>query len=178
MSTIVKASLPAEQFALAETFGAVPDAEFDAVRLASDGPSLGFVRSLGTRLVRERASLRTAARVCRSTLSVVGTGVACRLAASLTRHTPWRVEVDSPTSHEASVHDSPAEQAADERRQVRTATAVMESLEPSPSSRCRAQARERHMADRLDDLRAQGDIVAVLGAAHVDPVVEQLRELD
>lgn len=38
MSTIVKASLPAEQFALAETFATVPDAEFDAVRLTSRGP--------------------------------------------------------------------------------------------------------------------------------------------
>jgi len=37
MSTIVKASLPADQFALAETFAAVPDAEFDVVRLASQG---------------------------------------------------------------------------------------------------------------------------------------------
>ncbi|WP_123538543.1 helix-turn-helix domain-containing protein [Halosimplex salinum] len=37
MSTIVKATLPAEQFALAETFETVPDVEFDAVRLVTHG---------------------------------------------------------------------------------------------------------------------------------------------
>ena len=37
MSTIVKASVPADQFALAETFEEVPAAEFDAVRLVTHG---------------------------------------------------------------------------------------------------------------------------------------------
>ncbi|WP_436912300.1 helix-turn-helix domain-containing protein [Halosimplex marinum] len=37
MSTIVKATLPTEEFALAETFDAVPEAEFDAVRLVTHG---------------------------------------------------------------------------------------------------------------------------------------------
>jgi predicted DNA binding protein len=37
MTTIVKATIPAEQFALSETFRAVPEVEFDAVRLATHG---------------------------------------------------------------------------------------------------------------------------------------------
>ena len=37
MSTILKASIPAGQFALAETFDELPDAEFDAIRLAHHG---------------------------------------------------------------------------------------------------------------------------------------------
>lgn len=37
MSTILKASVPADQFALAETFDEVPEAEFDAVRLVHHG---------------------------------------------------------------------------------------------------------------------------------------------
>ena len=37
MSTIVKAGLPAEQFALADTLEAVPEVEFDAVRLVTHG---------------------------------------------------------------------------------------------------------------------------------------------
>jgi predicted DNA binding protein len=37
MATIVKATIPAEQFALSETFQAVPEVEFDAVRLATHG---------------------------------------------------------------------------------------------------------------------------------------------
>lgn len=37
MSTIVKAELPVDQFALAETFERVPDATFDAVRFVTNG---------------------------------------------------------------------------------------------------------------------------------------------
>lgn len=37
MSTMVKATVPAEQFALSETLASVPDAEFDAVRLVANG---------------------------------------------------------------------------------------------------------------------------------------------
>jgi predicted DNA binding protein len=37
MTTILKASVPADQFALAETFETIPDVEFDAVRLVSNG---------------------------------------------------------------------------------------------------------------------------------------------
>lgn len=38
MSTIVKASVPADQFALAETLARVPDVQFDAVRLVGHEP--------------------------------------------------------------------------------------------------------------------------------------------
>jgi len=37
MATIVKATVPAEQFALSETFQVVPEVEFDAARLATHG---------------------------------------------------------------------------------------------------------------------------------------------
>ncbi|WP_459190725.1 helix-turn-helix domain-containing protein [Halosimplex sp. J119] len=37
MSTIVKAGLPTEQFALSETFDEIPEVEFDAVRLVTHG---------------------------------------------------------------------------------------------------------------------------------------------
>lgn len=57
MSTIVKASVPAAQFALAETFAAVPDVEFDAVRLATQGAErvvpLLWVGNADTAAVRE-----------------------------------------------------------------------------------------------------------------------------
>lgn len=37
MATIVKATIPTEEFALSETFEAVPEVEFDAVRFATHG---------------------------------------------------------------------------------------------------------------------------------------------
>lgn len=140
-----------------------------------DGPSPGFVRELGRWLVRERASRTTVSRSLRSLLSITGTALTCRVAATLGRHTPLRVAVGSATSHGTTREDPPAEQAADERRQIRTAVSVMDAFE-TPSSRSRSESRERHMADRLATVRTRGDVVAVVGAGHFDPLCGYLDE--
>jgi len=133
-----------------------------------DGPSVGFVRALGRRLYRERASLDTVKRSAQSLLSITGRALACRVAASVAERTPWTVRVGSSTTHPTSQRDLPDRQAADEQRQIRTATAVLDALESSPSSRYRSESRERYMADRLETLRQRGDVVAVVGAGHFD----------
>lgn len=74
--------------------------------------------------------------------------------------------------------DPPADQVADERRKIRSAAAVQEALEPPPSSRYRSMARDRHMADRLLTVRQRGDMVAVVGAGHFDPLSEALGSSD
>ncbi|PSP66935.1 hypothetical protein BRC70_08630 [Halobacteriales archaeon QH_6_68_27] len=140
-----------------------------------DGPSPGFVRELGTWLVRERASRRTVTRSLRSLASITKTALPCRVAAAVTRHSSLRVAVGSGTSHETNLEDPPAEQAADERRQIRTAVSVMDAFE-TPSSRSRSESRERHMADRLASVRMRGDVVAVVGAGHFDPLCNHIEE--
>jgi hypothetical protein len=140
-----------------------------------DGPSPGFVRELGTWLVRERASRRTVTRSLRSLASITKTALTCRVAAAVARHSSLRVAVGSGTSHETNLEDPPAEQAADERRQIRTAVSVMDAFE-TPSSRSRSESRERHMADRLASVRTRGDVVAVVGAGHFDPLCNHIEE--
>lgn len=157
-----------------ELSAAIQAAETDDV-VGIDGPSPGFVRELGNWLVRERASRRTVARSLRSLASITKTAVTCRVAAAVARHSSLRVAVGSGTSHETSPEDPPAEQAADERRQIRTAASVMDAFE-TPSSRSRAESRERHMADRLANVRTRGDVVAVVGAGHFDPLCDHLEE--
>ena len=40
----------------------------------------------------------------------------------------------------------------------------------------RAESRGRHMADRLATARARGDVVAVVGAGHFDPLCDHFEE--
>lgn len=140
-----------------------------------DGPSLGFLRTLARRLWQEKASRETVSRSVRSLLSVTKTALACRVAATVVARTPVTVAVGSPASHGTTADAPASEQAADERRQIRAATAVMDAFETSPSSRYRAESRERHMVDRLVTLRNRGDVVAVVGAGHFDPICERLE---
>jgi pheromone shutdown protein TraB len=156
-----------------ELSAAVQAAGTDSV-VGIDGPSLGFVHTLGQRLWQERASRTTVSRSLRSLLSVTKSAVACRMAATLAARTPFTVAVGSSVPHETTMDDPANEQAADERRQIRAASAVMDAFETSPSSRYRAESRERHMADRLATLRESGDVVAVVGAGHFDPLCERV----
>lgn len=152
--------------ALGGEFSAAVDAASTDDVVGIDGPSLGFARRYLGLLARERVSPAVAGRSLRSLLSATWTAASCRAAARVTRGTPLRVGVGSVTPHGASWTDPPAERAADERREIRSAVAVQDSLEPPPPSRYRSRTRERHMADRLSTVRQRGDVVAVVGAGH------------
>ncbi|WP_459190703.1 TraB/GumN family protein [Halosimplex sp. J119] len=156
-----------------EMAAAIQAAETDTT-VGIDGPSASFCRRLARTLVGERASLETAMRSVRGVASVGKTTLACRAAATLTNHTGLRIAVGDPTSHEVAHSDSPQRQVEDENRQIRTATAVLDALESPPASRLRSETREAHMADRLRDLRARGDVVAVIGLGHFEPIRDRL----
>lgn len=143
-----------------------------------DGPTVGFCRRLARRLVEERVAPRVAWRALRELGSVAKTTALCRVAAAFTARTSLRVGVGDGPSHGTTAADPPAEQARDERGQVRTATAVLDAIEPPASSRCRSRAREAHMADRLATLRERGDVVAVVGVGHFASVRERLEATD
>ncbi|MFB6141582.1 MAG: hypothetical protein ABEJ26_14250 [Halosimplex sp.] len=157
-----------------EMSAAAQAAETDDV-VGIDGPSRAFCRRLARTLVAERASVETVARSVRGVASVSKTAAACRFAAALTERTGLRIAVGDPTSHDVSRTDAPDEQAASEARQIRTATAVLDAFEKPPASRLRSETREAHMAGRLRDLRTRGNVVAVVGLGHFDPLLDRLR---
>ena len=139
-----------------------------------DGPTLPFLRRLVARLRREDGSIETARGVLDGLTSVTRNALRCRFAASLAAATGVRVEVDSPVAYAADRTDGPRRQAEDERRQIDRARAVMDAFEPSRGASLGDDVREAHMADRLDDLRPEGDVVAVVGRHHLDRVAELL----
>ena len=158
-----------------EMSAAIQAAETDAI-VGIDGPSTAFCRRLARVLFTGRASVETVARSVRGVVSIAKTAVACRAAAALTAHTPLQVAVGDRTSHDVSRTDSPRRQVANENKQIRTATAVLDAFERRPASRVRSETREAHMADRLRDLRSRGDVVAVVGLGHFDPLCNRLTD--
>lgn len=158
-----------------EMSAAVQAAATDEV-VGVDGPTLGFLGRLARTMLRERASATTVRQVARGVAAVGRTALACRAAATLATRTSLRVEVDTPVPYEGVPTDDPAAQAADEREHVEQTHSVLNTLSPPHAVRFRDETREAHMAERLEALRKQGDVVAVVGYGHLDPVAERLAE--
>ena len=156
-----------------EMSAAIQAASTDRV-VGVDGPTRSFLGLLARNLYRERASPSTLRRVARGVLSVTRHALLCQVAGGVAARTSLRVEVDSPVSHDARRSDDPRVQADDERSQVRRARAVMDAFEPSRAARFRDATREEYMADRLSTLRREGDVVAVVGIDHLEPLAERL----
>lgn len=158
-----------------EMSAAVQAASTDNV-VGIDGPTAEFLLRLARTLVAERASASTVGRVGRGVLAVARTAVVCRLAATLAARTSLRVEVDSPVPYEGVPNDDPARQAADEAEHVERTHSVLNALSPPRAIRFRDETREAHMAERLRALRERGDVVAVVGHGHLDPLARRLAE--
>jgi pheromone shutdown protein TraB len=158
-----------------EMSAAVKAVDTDRV-VGIDGPSLGFCRRLAGELYRERASLSTLRGTAGAVSEVASTALCRRIAAGVTDRTSMDVAVDTPTVYDAERTDDPQRQAADERDRMETATSMMRAFTPPPAAAVHRRARERHMADRLGTLRREGDVVAVVGQAHLDAVTHRLRD--
>lgn len=174
-----------EQYATDDRCPPVFGGEMSAAIRAADGattvgidrPTPGFFRRLGRNLFRERPSLAAIREVVSSAAETTLHAVVCRLAAAVGARTPIRVEVDSPVPHDVSPTDTADEQARDERGQVRRARSFRRAFRTasrSRASRLEDTAREEGMAARLRRLRGTGDVVAVVGIDHLEPLAERL----
>lgn len=139
-----------------------------------DGPSLGFLRRLAETLSRGEASPSTVGAVLRSLLSVGTHAVACRVAALLGAPAAARLAVEGPVEHDVTAADDPERQAADEQGQIRRARAVLGAFGKADSVAVRDEAREAHMVARIASLRERGDVLAVVGVDHLDPLATRL----
>lgn len=155
-----------------EMSAAVQAASTDRV-VGIDGPTPGFAGLLLRNLVGDGASRSTARSVLRSLAAVTRHALVCRLAGALAARTGLRLEVDSPVTHDAHWTDDPRDQAGDERAQIRRARTIEEVFEQSDTTRVRDVTREEQMANRLAAHRREGDVVAVVGVAHLDPVARR-----
>ena len=156
-----------------EVSAAIAAAE-DARVVGIDGVDDAFLRTLGRRVLAERPDPATLSRVTASVLGVVQSAAACRIGAVVADATGLRLEVDDPVTHETTLADPPERQAADERSQLTRSLTLLRCAEPPEPIRLRDDVRDECMAARLADLRTEGDVVAVVGRGHLDPLAEHL----
>lgn len=142
----------------------------DARVVGIDAPNWAYGRRLVGALRARDPDRETAVSTLRDTLSVTRHAVTCALGAAVRAMTPWSPAVETPTSHDSTVSDPPAAQAADEARQLSRSRALLGALELPPGQELVDELREASMASRIDSLRSEGSVVAVVGHAHLEPI--------
>lgn len=156
---------------MSDAIAAAPDARAVGI----DGLDAGFFATLARALWTERPSAGAVRSLFQGITAVAREATSYRVATVLGRHTPFRLSVGNRVQHDCDPTDPPAMQAADERRQTATSLAFLRSIDPPPQMAIRDETREACMVRRLDALRAEGDVAAVIGLGHVDPVAEGLE---
>lgn len=149
----------------------------DAEVVGIDRPTPAYTRLLATRLLRNRPPATTLRKVLSNTVGAIKHALVCQFAGVIASRTDVRLEVDSPVPHDANRRDAPADQARDERDQIRRSTGFMQAFQnasETQASRFEDETREAHMTERLTSLREGGSVVAVVGISHLDPLVERL----
>lgn len=169
-------SAGADRAAFGDEFSAAASAAGDARVVGIDAPNARFLAALARRCVADGVSAATVRRLLRGTVSVTREALACRLAATVTARTSFTVDVGERVDHDCDPSDDPATQAADEARQVGRVETVLSALERPESVQLRDETREACMARKLDALRREGPVVAVVGRGHLEALVERLEE--
>ncbi|WP_336021837.1 hypothetical protein [Halobellus salinisoli] len=164
------------------TVGAYDGGEMAAALAASgdgrvvgiDAPNWAYGRRLVEALRARETDREAAASAIRDTLSVSRHAVTCAVSAAIRTVTPWSPTVETPAAHDSSVADPPAAQAADEARKLSRSRALLGALELPPGQVLVDELREASMASRIESLRTEGSVVAVVGHAHLGPIYDRL----
>lgn len=159
-----------------EMSAAIQAAEAQTVGI--DRPTGRYFRTLLRRFRRTRPSLDTVRKLLSNTYDVSKHAVICAIAGVVAMRSSIRLEVDFPVAHDTAWRDQPEEQALDERKQIRRSRSFMNvfgSKSTTRASQFEDATREETMAARLSELRREGDVVAVVGIDHFDPITERLE---
>jgi len=146
----------------------------DARVVGVDAPSADWCRAFGTYLTTERPSARDAWDVLGGAASIGRHAARYRIAAAAGRLPGVDPTVDPPEPFAVDATDPPAEQARDERRQASRSRSLLAAADLPPAVERLDALRESAMASRLAALRDDGDVVAVIGRSHLDPVRKRL----
>lgn len=142
----------------------------DADVVAIDSLDTGFFVRFARRARAVGASLGTVKRALGSASRIARHAVNVRFG----RHDGSAVHGDA--GHAVTATDAPAVQSDDERTQVSRSRSLLGAIERPPSDVLLDETRERNMAAKIDDLRADGSVVAVVGMDHLDDVADALAD--
>ncbi|MFC3476464.1 hypothetical protein [Halobacterium litoreum] len=152
-----------------ELSAAVRAAETDASVVGVDVPGRRALGTLASTLRDADASLRTVARTLHGFGRLAVHTARGRLQAAGVP-ADWVGAVEHTQEYDCPSDATPTEQASHESGHVRRSTTLLRAFEPPAATRLLDAARERYMAGRLADLRADSLVVAVVGFSHLDGV--------
>lgn len=163
-------------------FGAEMRAAYERARAigartaAIDGFDRSFLRRLGAAVRDDRVSPSTVGRLVSDVTDVTTHALACHLSARL----PVDLvdEAGTAFAYDCTTADSPARQAAHERRHASRSRSLLRAVERPAAERLLDETRERSMAARIGPLRTTGSVVAVVGREHVSGIAAALEERD
>ncbi len=140
-----------------------------------DGPNWLFLRRLLARLVAERVPFQTARTLIKSVVSASREALTCRLAATVCSVTSLTVIAQSPIEYDCKITDSPTKQATHEQAHLSAVRTLLAGGD-RPTVRYRDETREACMIDRLEGLRSQGTVAAIVGVHHLDSLEVGIAE--
>ncbi|MFP8891412.1 hypothetical protein ACLI4U_16835 [Natrialbaceae archaeon A-CW2] len=137
-----------------------------------DGPNLSMIRRLCTRVLTERISLETTRRLLSGIGRATGTAVSCRVAATVSNATATTLTEPS-LEYSCSPTDPPTTQATHERNHVAGVNLFLDQGGSSATD-YRDEAREASMIERLESVRNDGPVVAIVGVDHLETLADAL----
>ena len=141
-----------------------------------DGPNAAYLKLLFRRLITEGVSMREVTEIAGDSLRGVGHALACRFGATLSRLTPVTPKLYAHIAYDSASFDTPSAQAEHEREHVTRRRSFLRVVELPRVPALLDSVREESMALRLTELRATGDVVAVVGIEHLDALSERLGD--
>ncbi|WP_435346378.1 hypothetical protein [Haloarchaeobius sp. HRN-SO-5] len=146
----------------------------DARVVGIDAPNRRFIRELTAYVGEERPGRETLAGVVSGATPILRHALRYRIASVIDARTHLRLVPDRSASFDVTHESSAADQAEDERRQLSRSRTLLSAVELPQSVGDLDRLRESTMARRIEGLREEGDVVAVVGFDHLDPLHDRL----
>lgn len=144
-------------------------------KVGIDAPSLRYTRHLVSYLAREGVPPILYWRVFKDLAISTFQALVTVVAAVVGNATGVRLRAHTPVEHAVTKWDSPQEQADAESEHIATREAFMQAIEVPETVHIIDTIRERVMAERITELRERGDVLAVVGIEHLDPVMDRIQ---
>lgn len=141
-----------------------------------DAPNLAYLRRLFTKFRTGAAPLELLFPLGRDLASSVLHTAATLLAALVGSVTSVRIKVYVHSVYGATLLDSPDAQATDEAAHLSKQQAFIRAVERPIVRRLIDETREDAMVEAIQRLRCEGDVIAVVGMEHLDPIADRLSE--
>lgn len=139
-----------------------------------DSPNRSFIMKLAGRILNREIPRALYRDLAQDLISSSAHAIACRGGALLGSISGIRLRLYSHIEYDCSLFDSPRIQAEHEVSHLTKQQALIRSIEVPRVRQLIDELRDESMAAQLADLSMEGDVVAVVGMEHLEPLIDRL----